>query len=210
VGERRVADLSRWLLRTLLASPRSTPRRSFAEVVLAVALAVLAVAASLALSMLLILALGGHPVHAVDALASGAFGDRPALTGTLLATIPLTLVALGWIVALAARRINIGFEGQILMGGTLAAFVGADLHGLPTPIHLPLAILAGIAAGGAFAAIAALLWRYRGVNEIISTLLLNFVAGNLVDWLVNGPLQEPTHSVPFGAPITRSAAWPHI
>jgi general nucleoside transport system permease protein len=189
---------------------RGRGRAHLAESATALGIAGLAVAASLGLSMLIILAVGGPPGQAVRSLISGAFGTKLATGATLHTMIPLTLVALGWIVALTAGRINIGFEGQILAGGILATIVGVHLGGLPTAIHLPLALVGAMAAGGVYASIAAWLWARRGVNEIISTLLLNFIAANIVEWLVNGPLQEPSHFVPFSAPVAKSAVWPTL
>jgi simple sugar transport system permease protein len=123
-------------------------------------------------------------------------------------TVPLALVALGWIVAYAASRINVGFEGQIIVGGICAAVIGLKMHGVAHALHLPLAIGAGVVGGAVYAGIAAWLWAKRGVNEIISTLLLNFVAIQLLSWLIRGPLQEPEHSNAESGPIAASARWP--
>lgn len=186
-------------------SPRALAR-SLVSLALSVAVAGVAVAASLAV----IAAAGKPPGSAASALWQGAFGDRQQLAGTLEKMIPLVLVALGWIIAFSARRINVGFEGQILVGGTVAAVVGLELHGLPAYLHLPLGILGGVAGGAAYAAIAAWLWARRRVNEIISTLLLNFVAMQLVSWLVRGPLQEPQHGLAETSQILPSARWPRL
>lgn len=169
-----------------------------------VAAAVLAIALSL-----LIIALSGRSAGAaLSALWDGSFGGRGRAAGTLSKMIPLTLVALGWVVAFSAKRVNIGFEGQILVGGVVAATIGLFAKALPAPVHLTVAVVGGTVAGGVYAGVAAYLWARRGVNEIISTLMLNFVAVQLVSWLVRGPLQEPTRTFPRSSPIPAAARWP--
>jgi general nucleoside transport system permease protein len=165
---------------------------------------------ALAISFAIIGLTGGPPGEAARALYDGAFGRRSQIAGTLAKMIPLTLVALGWIVAFSVRRINIGFEGQILVGGVLATVVGLKIGTPPAPIHLALAVIAGIAAGAAYAGISAWLWARRSVNEIISTLLLNLVAIQLVSWLVRGPLQEPSRTFPRSGSIAAGARWPRL
>lgn len=167
-----------------------------------------ALALAIAISMTVIAISGSDPVEAMRALWDGAFGGRAQIAGTLSKMIPLMLVALGWIVAYRARRVSIGFEGQILVGGIFATLVGLNFDSLPLLLHLPLAVVAGIVGGAAWAGIAAFLWARRGVNEIISTLLLNLIAVQIVNWLVRGPIQEATGTFPRSAPIDTSARWP--
>jgi simple sugar transport system permease protein len=169
-----------------------------------------AAALALGISLGIIELTGGPPGAAAKALWDGAFGSRAQIAGTIAKMLPLTLVALGWIVAFSVKRINIGFEGQILIGGMLAAVVGLKLGTPPAPIHLALAVSAGVVAGALYAGIAAWLWARRSVNEIISTLLLNFVAIQLVSWLVRGPLQEPTRTFPRSGDLPSSATWPRL
>lgn len=175
---------------------------------LAVAIATAAVA--VAVSMAVIAATGGDAAGAMNALLDGAFGTRGQVVGTIAKTIPITLVALGWIVAFSARRINIGLEGQILAGGIVATVIGLKAGFLPAPLHLGAAVTGAILAGAIYAGIAAWLWAARSVNEIISTLMLNFVAIQTVSWLVRGPLQEPTRTFPRSATIPDSALWPRL
>lgn len=167
-----------------------------------------ALALTVAISMAVIEVSGSDPVEAMRALWDGAFGGRAQLGGTLSKMIPLMLVALGWIVAYRARRVSIGFEGQILVGGILATLVGLNFEALPMLVHLPFAVVAGIVGGAAWAGVAAYLWARRGVNEIISTLLLNLIAVQIVNWLVRGPIQEVTGTFPRSRPLYPSAQWP--
>jgi general nucleoside transport system permease protein len=162
------------------------------------------------LSMAVIELSGKSSIDASKAMWDGAWGQRAAVGGTLSKTIPLVLVALGWIVAYGARRVNIGFEGQILIGGVFATWVGLKVTGLPMAVHLPLAVAAGVVGGALWAGVAAWLWARRGVNEIISTLLLNFVAIEIVSWLVRGPFQEATGTFPRSGAIAQSARWPKL
>lgn len=180
--------------------------RSVVPLAVAIATAVVAVA----VSMVVIAATGGDAAGAMNALLDGAFGSRAQVAGTIAKTIPLTLVALGWMVAFSARRINIGFEGQILAGGIVATVIGLKAGFLPSPLHLGAAVIGALLAGALYAGIAAWLWAARSVNEIISTLMLNFVAIQMVSWLVRGPLQEPTRTFPRSATIPDSALWPRI
>jgi simple sugar transport system permease protein len=168
-------------------------------------------AAGLALlvSYAIIAVTGGDPQGAARALWDGAFGSRAQVAATLSDVIPLVLVALGWIVAFSARRVNIGLEGQILVGGVFAIWAALKLS-LPFPIHLGVAVAAGVVGGALYIGIAAWLWARRSVNEIISTLMLNFVAIQLVSWLVRGPFQEATKGFPRSAPVPESARWPKL
>lgn len=181
-------------------------RRGAVSLGIAVAVAVMA----LALSFLLIAATGDSPTAAARAMWNGAFGSTRATGTTLMEALPLTLVALAWCVAFTGLRINIGLEGQALFGGACAAIVGLEVHGLPLAIHLPLSVAAGVAGGAFWVGIAAWLWAKRGVSEIISTLMLNFVAIQFVSYLVRGPLQEPAKTFPQTSPIPSSARWPQV
>jgi simple sugar transport system permease protein len=117
----------------------------------------------------------------------------------------------GLAVAIAFRAgvFNIGADGQFLLGASVAAATGLALRGAPAFFVLPAALLAGLAAGAAWAGIAAMLRARFHVLEVISTILLNFVAASLVSYVVRGPLQEPTHiypqteSIPIAAQLPR-------
>jgi general nucleoside transport system permease protein len=174
----------------------------------ALVVSVLAAVGALALGMLIVWASGRSPLQAISALYDGAFQGRIQVAGTVSKLVPLVLVALGWIVAFRARRINIGFQGQILMGGLAAGLVGMVAGALPTPLHLAMAIAAAAAAGAAWAGVAAWLWARRGVNEIISTLLLSFVAVQFVAWLL--PKLTSTSYALETRPVHVSAQWPAL
>jgi simple sugar transport system permease protein len=125
----------------------------------------------------------------------------------------LILTGLSVAVAFQAGLFNIGAQGQMILGALAAALVGAHLS-LPLALHLPLALLAAMVAGAAWALLAAALKVYRGVHEVISTIMLNWVAVSLVDnWLVIGPLQATAQgqASTVGTPeIHASAALPRL
>ena len=145
-----------------------------------------------------------------EAFWRGSFGSAHAfLSGTLVRAIPLTLIGVGIALAFRAGVFNIGGEGQFLLGAVAAAIVGLAMPA-PGPLPVVVALAAAAAAGGAWAAIAALLRSRFGVLEVISTIMLNFVALNFVSYLVRGPLQEPTGVYPQTDPIAVAARLPRL
>ncbi|WP_214105875.1 ABC transporter permease [Acrocarpospora catenulata] len=167
-----------------------------------------AVVTALLASLVVVALAGSSPAEAAQALFDGAFGSTNRTAAMLAKAVPLTLAALGWVLAFSARRINVGLEGQILAGGAVAATIGLLVGGVPAALHLPLLVLGGIAGGALWAGIAAWLWVKRDVNEIIATLLLNLIMVQAVSWLVSGPLEEPTHTLGQTEPIAATARWP--
>lgn len=169
----------------------------------------LAVSGVLVLSAALVgLVYGGAAMHAFWA---GSVGTWYALTsGTLVRAVPLILTGLGVAIAFRAGVFNIGAEGQLLAGAIAATYVGLRGAAVLGTATLPLALLAGAAAGAAWAGIAALLRARFGILEVISTLMLNFVAADLVSYLVRGPLQEPLHIYPQSATLPAIARLPHF
>ena len=174
------------------------------------AASVLTVVAGLAIS-LAIIALNGNPLlEAAEALFDGALGGKRQIATTAARSIPLVLVALSWIVAFSARRINVGMEGQMIVGGIFSTCVALYVPGLPAPLHLFLALLVGFVAGAVYAGIAAGLWAWRGVNEIVSTLLMNFIAVLMLSWIVRGPLKAEGVRTNRSEKIPDSAQWPNL
>jgi general nucleoside transport system permease protein len=136
---------------------------------LAVAIALLAGGIVLALS-------GGNPIPAFQALFAGAFGGQRELAETLVAATPLILGGLAFAVAARAGLFNIGIEGQMVVGGLCAGLAAAWDPGLPIFVHLPLAILAGMIAGGIWGFIPGILKAQTGAHEVITTIMLNYLA----------------------------------
>lgn len=162
---------------------------------------------ALCLGTALLLLSGHDPLVAFRALARGAFGSRNALAGTLNKAVPIGLCALGIAFAYRAKLWNIGAEGQLYIGAAAAAGIGLNLPaGSPVWLAVPLVLLAGFVAGAAWAGIAGLLKARLGVNEILTTLMLNYVAILWVGYLVTGPWSDPmTFSFPYSPPIAAEA-----
>lgn len=135
-----------------------------------------------------ILALGKNPAAAYTALIQGAFGSQESLAGTLLKTTPLILTGLAVALAFRAGLFNIGGEGQLYMGGIAAAWAGISLEGLPGSIHIIVVFLASFLAGAIWGAIPGWLKAHRGVHEVISTIMMNYLAIYFTNYLVMGPM----------------------
>ena len=141
--------------------------------------------------------LGADPLRALGALVGGAFGDSLALETTAVRAGPLLLVGLGVALSVRCGIWNIGGEGQVAVGALAATAVATRVAaGAPGLVALPLALLAGTVAGALWAGIAGVLKVGRGVSEVLSTILLNFIAALLVAWAVHGPLQEASGAYP--------------
>jgi len=151
---------------------------------------VLALAGALAASALIIALAGRDPAVAFGALLDGAFGSADSLSEVALKTCPLLLCGLAIAISFQAGVWNIGVEGQLVMGALAMAALGT--HDLPLPAGLTLGVylIAAAAAGAVWAGIAGVLKVRRNVNEVISTIMLNFVALGLIGYLVQGPLME--------------------
>lgn len=140
---------------------------------------------------------GASPFAVATVLWAGAFGDSYNFAETCAQTVPLLLTGLGVTLAFRAKLFNIGAEGQLLVGAITGTWVGVQtLEPVLRPLQLPLALAVGALAGALWSGIAALLRIWRGVHEVLSTLLLNFVALQMLAWMVRGPLQEKAKDFP--------------
>jgi ABC-type uncharacterized transport system permease subunit len=135
---------------------------------------------------------GAPPLRAYAALFQGAFGSPEAIQRTLEKATPLIFSGLAIAFAFKAGLFNIGAQGQLLLGALVAAVVGFGVTGLPPIIHAPLALLAGGVAGALYGAIPGALKAYTGAHEVITTIMLNYVAINITDYFADGPLKDPT------------------
>ncbi|MCA1954586.1 MAG: ABC transporter permease [Anaerolinea sp.] len=145
----------------------------------------------------------GDPVRIVNALGSGdALEIRRAINPfleSLVAATPYIFAGLAVAVGFRAGLFNIGVEGQLFIGAAAATFVGYAVKGLPAYIHMPLAMLAGAVAGGFWGFIPGWLKAKTGGHEVINTIMLNWIAFRLTDWLLAGPMQRPNSG---GMPIS--------
>lgn len=161
-----------------------------------------AVLAALFVFAMLLLAKGANPIDGYTAMWNSITRDSTAFGDVLVRTSPYLLAALAVIVPARGGLFNVGGEGQLLLGA-VGAFAMADAlnGGAPRAVTLVLMALAGMAAGAGWASIAAALRQWTGINEIISTLVLNYLAVLFLGWLVFGRWKDPAST---GFPRTRA------
>jgi ABC-type uncharacterized transport system permease subunit len=167
---------------------------------------------SLVLTGFLLLAFGSNPLATYTAMFRGAFGSGRAFTETLVKAIPLMLTGLGVSIAFKLRFWNIGAEGQLTLAGVAAAWVSLFWSPwLPPSIVLPVALLAGCVAGALWAGLPALLKTSLKVDETLVTLMLNYVAILIAEFLYYGPWRDPKgYGFPGSALFPESAWLPRI
>ncbi|MFN8177118.1 MAG: ABC transporter permease [bacterium] len=166
-------------------------------------------AAALLVSAIVVAAAGRDPALALRSLADGAFGSRYGLLNVGTKACPLLLTGLGVLVAFRCGFWNIGAEGQLVCGAIVAGWLGTR-SGLPALVHVPLVLALAFAAGAAWCLLAAWLRVKRGALEVISTIMLNFVALYLLSWLVHGPLMQASRAQPISDAIAASAVLPRL
>ncbi len=175
----------------------------------AVLLPVISVVAGFVAAGLAVALSGADPFQSFYALFQGAFLNPRALPETLVATTPYIFLGLGVALGFRAGLFNIGAEGQFYIGALFGVFIGYGLHGLPSIVHLPLALAAGILGGFLWAAGPGILKARLGAHEVITTIMLNYVAFALVNYLINdGPMVDKTSSAPRTPYIDPSAQLP--
>ena len=185
----------------LTVTPRERESRGLAALVLAGSLA-----AGLAAICVVFAASGVDPFYALYRIFAGSFGSVYGLGETVTKAIPLILIGAGLAFVFRAKFWNIGAEGQLLAGATAATWIGLNVH-LPGPLLVALMFLAGFAAGAAWGALLALLKARFGVNEVISSLMLNYIAYELITLLITGPWKGPTqHGFPYTDDFSRAAS----
>jgi len=150
-----------------------------------------AVLTALVLCSALILWTGTSVFQAYGLLLKGAFGSAFALNETLTRSIPLIFTGLAVAVAFRAKFYNIGGEGQLYAGALAATYFGTGMITLPPFLMIPLLLIAGALAGGALLIVPVLLKTRLNVDEVVTTLLLNFVVILLVGYLIEGPWKDP-------------------
>jgi ABC-type uncharacterized transport system permease subunit len=167
-------------------------------------------AIALLLGAVLIALSGTDPVVAYRAMLRGAFGGPRQLTETALKATPLLLIGLGLTVAFKARVWNIGGEGQFFMGALFGSVIALRFTELPAVVLIPVMLLAGVIGGALWGLIPALLRTRRGINEIISTLMLNYVAFFIIEYVARVPLRDPNGFLPESAQFVRAARLPGL
>lgn len=161
----------------------------------------IAVIASFVAAGIFIAAMGYDVFRAYATILFTSFRTPNGFIQTLLKFIPLTLQALAFTVPLAAGKFNIGGEGQLIVGAIGATAAGIVFSNLPAPILLPLVIFAGILAGAIWGLIPGWLLFKFNINEILTTVLLNFVSFALINYVATGPWRDPAAGHPTTMPI---------
>ncbi|MEL6317972.1 MAG: ABC transporter permease, partial [Pseudomonadota bacterium] len=166
------------------------PRLSAGPGAEAVAINVAAILVTLALFGAFTAALGHDPRAVYYALYLGAFGTQSSIENTLTQAAPLMLTALCTAIPARAGLLVIGGEGALVVGGVATVLAGVALGGLPPWLGIALAALVGAAAGGLWIGTVGALRQHRGVNETISSLLLNYIAIAVMYHLITGPIRD--------------------
>lgn len=170
----------------------------------------IAIAVAFAAVGIFIAAMGFDVGRAYQTILLTSFRTPNGFIQTLLKFIPLTLQALAFTVPLTAGKFNIGGEGQMIVGGIAAAAVGITFSDLPPVLLLPMVILAGVIAGAFWGLIPAwLLYRF-GLNEILTTVLLNFVSFAVIDLVATGPWRDTAAGHPTTIPIGQGGWLPML
>jgi simple sugar transport system permease protein len=171
-----------------------------------------AILLALIIGAIILLATGVSPIKAYVALFKGAFGTTKYLQRTFEQTTPLIFSGLAVAFAFKAGLFNIGAQGQLLLGAITAAFIGFSLKGLPAALHIPLALLGGGLAGAFYGFIPGMLRSFTGAHEVITTIMLNYIAINITDYLADGPWKDtsPGNVVAMTPQIEQSARIPFL
>ncbi len=186
---------------------RPIPTRRLATVL---AEALLPLALALVVGAVIILAIGENPLEVFRLMFRGSFGSPRRLSATLQEASPMIFTGVSVALAFRAGLFNIGAEGQLLIGGFAAAWAGFALGGLPAPLHLSACVLAAAAAGFAWGLIPGFLKARLGVHEVLNTIMLNYVALALTNFLVAHAYFREPGQIPQTREILGTAQLPRF
>ncbi len=194
--------------RQAVAQPRWMQRAR--RVVSAVLTPLAAILVALLVSALILLLTGYDPVLAFTSMWKGAFADTRTITELLIKATPLILIAAGLSVAFRASIWNIGAEGQFYAGAVAATALGIYLPNLPAVIHIPIVLVGSVIAGALWGMLAGWLKVRFHASEIVTTIMLNYIAIIATGWLVTGPMIEGAGKYPQTAKVFESAMLPRF
>ena len=157
-------------------------------------LPVFAALAALAFGALMLIILGANPLEAFSALIDGAFGSTNALADTVVKAIPLLLIGLGICISFRGNVINLGGEGQMIIGALMATALGLVFPDWPGILMIPMAMLAGFLGGAIWGGIPGALKAYFNASELLSTIMMNAIAVQLMNFLLSGPIIDPVQA----------------
>jgi len=170
----------------------------------------IAIAAAFIVTGILLLLTGQNVILGYKTIFYTSFRSTGGFALTLLKFIPLYLMGLGFAIPLSTRKFNVGIEGQFLLGAIGAAAIGIIFADLPKIVLVPLVLLVSMIFGAIWALVPAVLLYFFNVNEIISTILLNFISFYLVDLVALGPWRDEFAGHPMTIPIGENAHIPLI
>jgi general nucleoside transport system permease protein len=189
-------------------NPAITWRTRLARFWDAVRIPFLAILAAFAVGGIIIWITSGSLMTVVEAywgMIRGAFLKPRAFSETLVATTPYILLSLGVAVGFKTGLFNIGVEGQFFIGAITTAWIGAAFHNLPAIIHLPLTLCMGMLGGAIWAAIPGYLKARTGAHEVISTMMMNYIAFRLTEYIVTFQLKDPGAGLVQTRPVSHAA-----
>lgn len=169
----------------------------------------LSIILALLLGAVVILLIGENPATVYGAMFTGALGSKNAIAGTLVKTTTMIFVGLSYGFAYKCGLVNIGIEGQLYMGGLLCSLTAIYIP-LPAILHIPLCLLAGFVGGGFWGAVVGFLKTRFRASEMITTVMMNYVAIFFVGYMVNGPIKAAKGTYPQSEPILKSAQLPTL
>ncbi|MEA4970629.1 MAG: ABC transporter permease [Candidatus Pelethousia sp.] len=164
-----------------------------------------AIVIALVLGMAMIAFMDISPFKAFAAMAEGAFGNKNSFAETIVKMTPLLFTGMSYALANRCGLTNLGMEGQMYIGALFSSFVGIYATGIPAAVHIPLCIMAGFIGGGIWCLITGMLKVRFEASEIITTVMLNTVAINLIEYMVTGPMMEPPGVTGQSSPVLESA-----
>lgn len=172
---------------------------------------ILALLAALLVASLLLVALNANPLEAYSSMLQGAFGTENSTAETLVKAIPVLFVAIGICIAFRGGVVNIGGEGQMIAGAVGGVAVALMLSDMPGIVIIVASLAGGFLAGALYGGLAGFLKAYFNVNEILSTIMLNQIAVQLMNYLLNGVLLDPSEAGSNHIPKTaRIVEWAHL
>ncbi len=183
------------------------PGFDWANIVLNIFLPVAGVLVALLIGAIMLVVLKADPIAAYAAMVDGAVGSVSGITQSLVKATPLLLVGLGICIAFRANVINIGGEGQIIIGALMATWFPLTFHTWPGALLIPATLIMGFLAGAAWGFVPGILKARLNVNEILSTIMMNSIAQQLMNMLLRGPLMDPA-GIAAGTFLAQSARLP--
>ncbi|MBN1430246.1 MAG: ABC transporter permease [Anaerolineae bacterium] len=197
---------------TTSVSPLSRLGHNLRQTLGNILIPILAILTSLVVVAGVIALSGANPLEGFMGLWDGAFGDGDAVANTIIKTTPYIFAGLALTIAFRGGMFNIGVEGQFFVGSIIATLIGYALR-LPPVIHLIVAILGGAIGGGLWGAIPGWLKARTGANEVITTIMTNYIILRIINWLISpngGPMRNPARPLPQTPEVYPTAYLPWI